>query len=285
MAQIPLKSIKFPGLPDTYTVDPGLSEEAKAALLACFQNVAWANESGQDYYDALHDALYPVTGLVSISAVFTQGSAVINEGDDLNTLKQYLVVTGYYGDGISQVITDYALSGQLTEGTSTITVLKEGKTATFTVNVTGDPVLLVYVGQGVDFDNFNQSVAQSNRCYSEIISFANVAPITLQWEENTSYRYALKNELLNHKVDQTGASWKPDVEVTQVEGWVMSENENTMVTGIDHQLVPFTFAESTGYGRIIFAPKSNMSDPLPSVLPSGHITITGTRYKIQTVQQ
>lgn len=137
MAQIPLKSIKFPGLPDTYTVDPGLSEEAKAALLACFQHVAWIDEHGQDYYDDLHDALYPATGLVSISAVFTQGSAVINEGDDLNTLKQYLVVTGYYSDGVSQVITDYALSGQLTEGTSTITVSKEGKTATFTVTVSG----------------------------------------------------------------------------------------------------------------------------------------------------
>lgn len=138
MAQIPLKSIKFPGLPDTYTIDGGLSEEAKAALLACFQHVAWIDEHGQDHYDDLYDALYPATGLVRITATFTQGSAVINEGDDLNTLKQYLVVTGYYSDGVSQVITDYALSGQLTEGTSTITVTKEGKTATFTVIVSAE---------------------------------------------------------------------------------------------------------------------------------------------------
>lgn len=58
MAQIPLKSIKFPGLPDTYTVDPGLSEEAKAALLACFRGVLWASKDGQNYYDALQAALY-----------------------------------------------------------------------------------------------------------------------------------------------------------------------------------------------------------------------------------
>ena len=58
MAQIPLKSIKFPGLPDTYTVDPGLSEEAKEALLACFRGVLWASKDGQSYYDALQAALY-----------------------------------------------------------------------------------------------------------------------------------------------------------------------------------------------------------------------------------
>ena len=37
---------------------PGLSETAKAALLNCFAHVAWVDEHGQDYYDALYDALY-----------------------------------------------------------------------------------------------------------------------------------------------------------------------------------------------------------------------------------
>lgn len=38
---------------------PGLSETAKAALLNCFAHVAWIDEHGQDYYDALESALYP----------------------------------------------------------------------------------------------------------------------------------------------------------------------------------------------------------------------------------
>ena len=37
---------------------PGLSETAKAALLACFEHVAWIDEHGQNYYDALESALY-----------------------------------------------------------------------------------------------------------------------------------------------------------------------------------------------------------------------------------
>lgn len=37
----------------------GLSKGAKTALLACFEHVAWIDEHGQDYYDALERALYP----------------------------------------------------------------------------------------------------------------------------------------------------------------------------------------------------------------------------------
>lgn len=113
----------------------GLSEDAKVALLNCFAHVAWIDEHGQDYYDTLEDALYPETGLVSITAVFTQGSAVIYPTTPLNDLKAYLVVTGHYNDGTSKSITDYSLSGTLEVGTSTVTVMKEGKTTTFTVTV------------------------------------------------------------------------------------------------------------------------------------------------------
>ena len=42
----------------------GLTEEARQALLACFENVAWANANGQSYYNALRDALYTVKGIV-----------------------------------------------------------------------------------------------------------------------------------------------------------------------------------------------------------------------------
>ena len=115
-------------------LDP-LSEDAKIALLNCFEHVAWVDEHGQDYYDALEDALYPDTGLVSITAVFTQGSVVIYPSTPLNDLKAYLAVTGHYNNGTSKTITDYALSGTLTEGISTITVTAEGRTTTFTVNV------------------------------------------------------------------------------------------------------------------------------------------------------
>jgi cardiolipin synthase len=44
----------------------GLSEDAKTALLACFRHVAWIDENGQDYYDALVAALAGVDVRVMI---------------------------------------------------------------------------------------------------------------------------------------------------------------------------------------------------------------------------
>lgn len=117
----------------------GLTEEVKQALLDCFENVAWINDDGQTYYDALYAALYPPVDVLSISAVFTQGSAVIYDTDDLDTLKQYLVVTATMTDSTTQTVTNYTLSGALTVGTSTITVSYGGKTTTFTVTVTEAP--------------------------------------------------------------------------------------------------------------------------------------------------
>ena len=42
---------------DIAQIVPGLSEDAKTALLACFRHVAWIDEHGKDYYDALVAAL------------------------------------------------------------------------------------------------------------------------------------------------------------------------------------------------------------------------------------
>lgn len=111
-----------------------LTPEVKDALLDCFANVAWAVEDGQQYYDALADALY---GLQSISAVYTQ-SGTVYDTDSLDSLKADLVVTALYGDGSTQTVPaeSYTLSGTLEEGTSTITVSYAGKTATFNVTVT-----------------------------------------------------------------------------------------------------------------------------------------------------
>lgn len=45
--------------------ESGLSADAKAALLACFENVAWIGNDGQDYYDALYRVLYNTTWSVT----------------------------------------------------------------------------------------------------------------------------------------------------------------------------------------------------------------------------
>lgn len=113
----------------------GLTEDLKQALLNCFSHVAWTDEHGQDYYDALEAAFYPPADLVSISAVYTQSGTVYNT-DSLDSLRDDLVVTALYVDTTTETVTNYTLSGTLTEGTSTITVSYGGKNTTFDVTVT-----------------------------------------------------------------------------------------------------------------------------------------------------
>ena len=74
--------------------------------------------------------------VVSISAIFDQGSEVIYDNASLDSLKPYLTVTATYSDSTTNEVTTYSLNGTLAEGTSTITVLYGGKTATFSVLVT-----------------------------------------------------------------------------------------------------------------------------------------------------
>lgn len=116
----------------------GLTDDIKQALLDCFEHVAWTDEHGQDYVDALEAALYPPANLLSISAVYTQSGAVYDTAS-LDDLKPDLVVTAHYDNGTSETVTNYTLSGTLAVGTSTVTVSYGGKTTTFSVTVTEYP--------------------------------------------------------------------------------------------------------------------------------------------------
>lgn len=118
-----------------------LSPAVKAALLQIAEKVAYVDENGEDYYNALDSAL-SAKALLQIAAVYTQSGTVYTT-DTLDSLKSDLVVTAYYDDGTSADVTSAAvLSGTLTKGTSTITATYSGKTATFNVTVS---VLYQYV--------------------------------------------------------------------------------------------------------------------------------------------
>lgn len=122
-------------LPIQFHEGGGLSSDAKTALMNLLQHVAYTDENGQTYYNALYNALYPPSPIVSINAVFTQGDTVIYSDSSLNALKQYLVVTAIHASGDAEVVTNYTLSGSLQGGTSTITVTYEELETTFDVVV------------------------------------------------------------------------------------------------------------------------------------------------------
>lgn len=113
----------------------GISDSVKVALLNCFSHVAWIDEDGQDYYDALNAALYEAD-YPRIVAVFTPGNNPIYIDEGLNALKQYLVVKYQASMNAEDIIvpsTDYTLSGNLTEGDNVIRVAYNHLYTTFVV--------------------------------------------------------------------------------------------------------------------------------------------------------
>lgn len=166
----------------------GLSADAKQALLALLQKVAYTVIDGQDYYGALETALNPPANLRSISAVYTQSTPVY-KNTDLDDLKADLVVTATYSDSSMETIasTAYALTGSLNAGTtSTITVNYGGKRTTFTVTV--EPDALYPLEDGVktwETQHCQLTVSNGNTVKGELLAggsvsmFANISQVSL----------------------------------------------------------------------------------------------------------
>jgi hypothetical protein len=115
--------------------------------------------------------------LSSISAVYTQSGTLYNT-DSLDSLKTDLVVTATYSDTSTQTVpsADYALSGTLTAGTSTITVTYSGKTTTFTVTVTDYRTVMSYSYANGDMTKKNCTVINNNTykfCLNVASNYAN----------------------------------------------------------------------------------------------------------------
>lgn len=120
------------------TAGGGLTQEVKDALLQWCSKTVFVDDQGAQYYQDLWDALYPISDVASISAVYTQSGTVLTT-DSLDSLKADLVVTATYDDSTTATVpaASYTLSGSLTEGTSVITATYGGKTTTFDVTVSG----------------------------------------------------------------------------------------------------------------------------------------------------
>lgn len=169
----------------------GVTDEARYALLACLEKLAWVDGDGQDYYDALASALFPVATLTSITAVYTQSGAIYADTTDLDDLKDDLVVTAHYDDDSSQTVTNYTLSGTLAAGTSTITVSYGGKTTTFTVTVSA-PLYPLENGSTSFSNDWSVVVSEGKNVLAQFTTnnnpgcFANISKVSLNSATSTA---------------------------------------------------------------------------------------------------
>lgn len=111
----------------------GITAEEKTLILSLFRNATYTSDMSETFAQLEElwtgDEENEVT-LTSISA--TYGGGAVPVGMPVATLTG-IVVFAIYSDGTSEFVTDYTLSGQINEGSNTITVSYGGMTDTFTV--------------------------------------------------------------------------------------------------------------------------------------------------------
>lgn len=142
---------------DLSKIVPGLSEEAKAALLDCFAHTTWDNGSGASYYiDKLRQALEATETLVRIS-VAVDDDAIFTTGTAVEDLRDYIVVTAIYNTGKSITVNDYSITGNaLAHGENTITISYEGVENTITiVAYTARAALISDVASSIGYSNLS----------------------------------------------------------------------------------------------------------------------------------
>ena len=123
---------------DLSEIEPGLSNNAKIALLDCFAHVAWADAHGQDYYNALEDTLYEAVNTPYIDVVYSAKSWGKYAGDSVDSLKNDLIVTYYARQGavgVNVPAENYTLTGNMVAGLQTFIVTYREKIATFNARI------------------------------------------------------------------------------------------------------------------------------------------------------
>lgn len=180
----------------------------KQALDTILHNIPFKNTDIYTDELATFHAWATSLNILSISAVFNQGSNVISTFDTLDSLRQYLTVTASYSDGTSGAVSGYTLSGELNEGTNTITVAYEGKTATFNVNAiwilkfTGADLIRgylndSYISTDVNGDyctSYEEATSSQKPAASKRLSMATFIPI--EYGYNYIFNWKATNTLM-----------------------------------------------------------------------------------------
>lgn len=121
-----------------------LSDDFKEALLNCFENVAWINENGQTYYDALYDSLYSdntwlITNVLTGCATSNNATSILKNNSYVATITAN---EGYTLDGATISIT---------MGENDVTNLYYSSGSINIPNVTGDLVITVSAVSNVSY--------------------------------------------------------------------------------------------------------------------------------------
>lgn len=210
----------------------------------------------------------------SISAVFTQGSAIVYNDASLNSLRQYLTVIAIYDDTTTAVITDYSLSGTLVVGTSTITATYRNHTDIFNVTVTERQIEYLY-----NWD-FTQSLTDSVQGRAAVLKGSDSSSYPVQDENGLHFTKPTAAIYLSNggMIDFKGRTFEFDVAYANFTGNTSNHIRYLMAsTGATYGNGPliwradvgwsiYGYTKSTGYNKAWGGVWGNLSGSSSEVL-------------------
>ena len=103
---------------------PVLTDDIKSRLITCFEHVAWADEHGAEYVEALRQSLY---GTIIRLDVSVKSNVIPLTGTTIEDTKNYLTVVAVFSTGTSEEVTEYEIDGNtLVHGNNTLIIRYEG---------------------------------------------------------------------------------------------------------------------------------------------------------------
>lgn len=133
----------------------GLTDSIKTALLNCFQHVAWIDENGQTYYDALYDALYEVTAIALNTYSISMSTLGSTTQLTATTTPEGAAVTWESSDTSIATVDSTGLVTSVAYGSATITATAGNATASCAVTVAQATVVSItatYTQSGTVYD-------------------------------------------------------------------------------------------------------------------------------------
>lgn len=169
------------GKPQLYNPDVSSIVSQTDRLIA---NLGTTDDGGEEEEepDTPVEPDVPEVTLSSISATYTGGDVTV--GTALTDLTG-ITVTGTYSDGSTSAITGYTLSGEIVEGSNTITVSYNGLTTTFTVTGIAEieEVVPLYTLESVE----NAVVESANKNQTGTVTVSNGNHISIKTEASSEW--------------------------------------------------------------------------------------------------
>lgn len=284
-----------------------LNDEVKNAILQCFENVAWVNDRGQQYYNALHDLFFPPVIVDTLTAVLDQGERVFHTGEDVNVIKNYLTVTAKLTDGTLVTVpsNQYVLTGSLSQDGPNIIVISYMNAST-TITVNAEAVSLVsisavYTQSGTVYDTDSLDSLKNDLVVTATYSDSSTATVpsadyTLSGTltEGTSV-ITVTYEGLESTFNVTVTEYVPtreDIFGTFTNGYTVAKNTTKLCVWrqstsaracgnnpIENRNYVFTVTDSTKYNLAAYdvTDLTQMTTDVPSAAVDGYYYQSGTK--------